>query len=136
MKNNLTKVAFVYLQRDNKILLLKEGGRLAMGLWCFPGGHVDVGETFEQAAIREALEESGYRISLGKIIYKSLMLNSEYKGSRGDTNEVELAIFEGNIIGGEFKIDDQALDLKWLTKEEILKLPLRWNLIQDLVLTN
>jgi len=136
MEENLTKVAFVYLQKDNKILLLQEGGRLALGLWCVPGGHVDEGESFEQAAIRETAEESGYQVSLEKIIYQSLIANTEYKGSPRDTKEVELVIFKGVIIGGELKIDDQALDLKWFTKEEATKLPLRWDLLKNLILNN
>ena len=136
MKKNLTKVAFVYLQKDNKILLLQEGGQLALGLWCIPGGHVDEGESFEQAAIREAAEESGYQVNLEKIIYQSLIANTEYKGGQRDTEKVELVIFKGVIIGGELKIDDQALDLKWLTKEEATKLPLRWRLLKNLILNN
>ena len=123
MKNNLTKVAFVYLEKDNKILLLQEGGRAAMGLWCFPGGHVDEGESFEQAAIREAMEESGYQVNLEKIIYKSLLANIEYRGGSKDTKEVELVIFKGIITGGELKIDNEALDLNWFTKNEAAELP-------------
>jgi len=133
MKKDLTKVAFVCLQQDDKILLLQEGGRLAMGLWCFPGGHVDAGESFEEAAIREAWEESGYRVSLEKIICQSLIANTEYKGARGDTDPIEIIIFKGKIIGGELTRDEQALDLKWLSKEEITQLPLRWKLLQDLI---
>lgn len=136
MKNNFTKVAFVYLQRNSKILLLQEGGVLAKGLWCFPGGHVEKGETFKQGAIREAKEESGYKITLEKIIYRTLISKTKYKGSRGDTEKVKLVIFKGNIMGGKLKIDNQALALKWLTKEKALKLPLRWNFLKKLILDN
>lgn len=131
-----TRVSFVYLTRDNQVLMLQEGGRLAMGFWCFPGGHVDSGESFEEAAIREALEESGFKITLGEMIYKTLISNTEYKGTVGDTEQVELVIFKGNIIGGKLQIDEQALDLKWLDKEEALKLSLRWNFLKDLITSN
>ena len=47
MDNNFTKVAFVYLTKDNKVLFLQEGGALAKGLWSFPGGHVEEGESLE-----------------------------------------------------------------------------------------
>jgi 8-oxo-dGTP diphosphatase len=136
MKNNLTRVSFVYLERNNEILLLQEGGRLAMGLWCLPGGHLDEGESFEQGAIRETLEESGYQVELEKIIYKSLITKTEYKGAAKDTAEVEIIIFKGIITGGEIKKDEQALDLKWLPKEEAIKLPLRWSFLKDLILIN
>lgn len=136
MKLELTKVAFVYLQKNNKILLLQEGGRLANGLWCLPGGHVDEGETFAEAAVREAVEESGYQVSLDKIIYQSIITSTEYKGSFRDTPEVELCIYKGKILGGELKLDDQALDLQWLSKEEFMQKSLRWSFLKDLILAN
>lgn len=132
----MTQVSFVYLIQDDKVLLLQEGGRLAMGLWSFPGGHVDEGENFKDAAIREALEESGYNIDLEKIIYQTIISNTEYKGSANDTEEVELVIYKGVITGGDLKLDDQALDLKWLTMEEAVKLPLRWDFLKELILNN
>lgn len=135
MENINTKVSFVCLTKEDKILLLQEGGRLAMGLWSFPGGHVDEGESFEEAAVREAMEESGYEIILEKVIYHSLITNKEYKGTKGDTDQVEITIFKGLITGGNLQIDNQALDLKWMTKEEILKLSLRWNFLKDLIIS-
>ncbi len=136
MKDKQTRAAFVLLEKDNKILMLQEGGRLAYGLWCFPGGHVDEGETFEEGAIREAREESGYEIRIKKIIFNSLIPDTEYKGTEGDTNEVELTIFRADIIGGDLRKDDQALDILWLSKEELFALALRWDFLKDLITNN
>lgn len=41
------------------ILMGKRRGSHGAGTWSFPGGHVDPGETFELAARRELLEETG-----------------------------------------------------------------------------
>jgi ADP-ribose pyrophosphatase YjhB (NUDIX family) len=42
---------------DGKVVLLKRGFEPGKGLWTFPGGFVDLGETVEEAARREADEE-------------------------------------------------------------------------------
>lgn len=133
MPNNFTQVAFVYLTQNEKILLLQEGGKKAYGLWSLPGGHVDEGESFEQAAIREAMEESGYKIAIEKIIHQSFISSVDYKGSIGDTDKVEIVIYKGIITGGEMRLDDHALDLKWLLKKEALLLAHRWKFLKDII---
>lgn len=107
-----------------------------MGLWSLPGGHVDKGENFEEAAIREASEETGYEVSLDKIIYQSIITNTEYKGFSRDTEKVEIVIFRANIIAGKLTKDNQALDLKWFKKEEFIKKSLRWSFLEELILKN
>lgn len=136
MDNNLTRVAFTYLAQEDKVLILQEGGKRAKGLWSLPGGHVDEGESFEQAAIREAMEESGYEITIEKTIYESLISDTDYKGTLGDTDQVEIVIYKGIITGGKMQIDEQALELKWISKEEALLLPHRWDFLKDLINNN
>lgn len=45
--------------REERILLVKEPGDEG---WSLPGGWADVGESPSEAAVRETLEESGYRV--------------------------------------------------------------------------
>ena len=49
--------AAIPVTRDDKIVLLRRGFDPGKGLWTFPGGFVDLGETVEAAARREAREE-------------------------------------------------------------------------------
>jgi ADP-ribose pyrophosphatase YjhB (NUDIX family) len=44
--------------RDGKVLLVQRA-KPPVGIWAFPGGHVEVGERLEEAVARELLEETG-----------------------------------------------------------------------------
>ena len=50
--------------RDGRIILLRRGFEPGKGLWTVPGGFVDLGESVEQAAVREAMEELGIQVTL------------------------------------------------------------------------
>jgi 8-oxo-dGTP diphosphatase len=52
----------VYIRKDGKILLGKRKGSHGNGSWCPPGGHLEFGESFEQRAKREVMEETGIKI--------------------------------------------------------------------------
>lgn len=46
------------IRREGKILfVLRQNTGYADGTFCLPGGHVEPGESFSTAAMREALEE-------------------------------------------------------------------------------
>lgn len=51
--------AIAVLVQDNTVLLARRGNAPDRGLWGFPGGHVEPGETALQAAVRELREETG-----------------------------------------------------------------------------
>ena len=53
---------------DGDILLLRRGFAPGKGLWTFPGGFVDLGESTEQAAARETLEELCIEVELGALV--------------------------------------------------------------------
>jgi len=58
------------------VIILHEGGFILVrrknepyrGMWSLPGGFVECGETVEDAARREAMEETGLRIKLKKLV--------------------------------------------------------------------
>ncbi|MEI6446778.1 MAG: NUDIX hydrolase [Actinomycetes bacterium] len=54
--------------RDGRIILLRRGFEPGKGLWTIPGGFVDLGESVEDAARREAMEELRIEIELTGLI--------------------------------------------------------------------
>lgn len=59
MEKKFSLGATVLVVRDGKILLGKRINIFGAGKWGLPGGHVDMGEKFVEAAARELMEETG-----------------------------------------------------------------------------
>jgi ADP-ribose pyrophosphatase YjhB (NUDIX family) len=53
---------------DGRIILLRRGFDPGKGLWTFPGGFVDLGESVEEAARRETREELEIDVALGPVV--------------------------------------------------------------------
>lgn len=103
-------VAGVLLRRDGKYLLVQEKLPKAYGLWNFPAGKVDIGQTIESTAVKEAKEECGYDVGLVRKI--DIFQNT--------AEEAVKHLFEAEIIGGDLHFpDDEIMDARWFTWEEI-----------------
>jgi hypothetical protein len=55
-------VGIVLINNQNEVCLIQEAKKVCRGEWYLPAGRVEPGETFYDAAIREAKEETGYII--------------------------------------------------------------------------
>lgn len=61
--SNRPKVGLgVIVIKDGKVLLGKRKNAHGEGTWCFPGGHLEFGESWETCARREVAEEAGINI--------------------------------------------------------------------------
>ena len=108
----------VYLKKDNSYLLLyrnKKKNDMNEGKWIGVGGHVEKGETIDQAVIREVKEETGLDVH-------SLRCNGEVLFINNDYQEM-MYVYEIEDFSGEL-IDCNEGQLKWIDIDTMYDLPM------------
>ncbi len=93
----MIEVAAVILENQQKKVLIgrRRAGGSCSGLWEFPGGKVEPGETLEQCAVRECREELGVTVRLRDIFDKAVHAYPD--------RTVALTFFRGEIAEGQPK---------------------------------
>jgi mutator protein MutT len=95
--------AVIILNDKGEILLQK---RVDDGLWGIPGGGMELGDSFEETAIKEVKEETGLTIKSMKLF--SLFSGKEYyhRYPHGDECYNALAVYICDDYEGELYISD------------------------------
>ena len=128
VKNPIVKTTVAcILVKNNKILLTKRSPDLIEGdKWCFPGGHMDIGETPEESTIREVEEETGLEIKNLKFLFYS----NDFLPSIKSHNFT--LVFYGEPHG-DLKDNEEVTEFGWFTKDESLKLDLAFKCKEAIV---
>lgn len=82
----------VVMNKEKQVLIVNQRGRA----WSLPKGHVEQGETAQEAAEREIYEESGVKkLTLIKELgtYKRHKLTSENKDNKEELKEITIFLF-------------------------------------------
>jgi ADP-ribose pyrophosphatase YjhB (NUDIX family) len=93
---------------DGHILLVRREIEPRVGYWVFPGGFMDVGETAEEAAARETLEEACLEVV-------DLSLVGVFTRSGPG---VVVIVYEGTAVG-EAAAGDETSEVRWFAPHEI-----------------
>jgi 8-oxo-dGTP diphosphatase len=106
----------------NRVALVKRGHPPLAGEWSIPGGVLEVGETLRDAAVREALEETGLRVETSDLLG---VFDRVLRDDAGRTQYHYVLIdFLCRRVAGEPQPAGDATEARWFTREEAAMLSL------------
>jgi len=108
--------ALVFIARDGQVLLVRQS--YGKRYWSLPGGSMEHGESVEQAAVREAKEETGLDVRLTRLV-----------GVYSKPAQNALAVcFEAEVVGGSIQeATDEIVECGYF-RPEALPEPIRGHL--------
>lgn len=102
---------------NQQVLLIRRGQEPLKGEWSLPGGAVELGETLEQAIVREVLEETGLVVDVLDTV------KAFDRISRDDAGRVRyhyvLVDFLCRVTGGSLACATDAVEARWATADEL-----------------
>jgi len=102
-------VNIAIIQDERILLTLRED----FEVWCLPGGGVDPGESFGQAALREAREELGLEVRLTCLV-------GLYSRPGWRAAGAYAALFAAEIAGGSLRLQvEEVLEARWFARSEL-----------------
>ncbi len=106
---------YAVVERSGKYLVLRRRN----GVWEFPGGSIEKGETPERAAERETFEETGLKVKArGMICTTSAAFGRKY---------ALYCVYRTELKAGEARISGEHAEMKWVGREELGELALGYN---------
>ncbi|MEO0370305.1 MAG: NUDIX hydrolase [Pseudomonadota bacterium] len=118
MRRHPKLAALAVVIRKGQVLLVKRRNEPDAGLWGFPGGHVDLGETAMQAAVRELREETG--IMADPVRYVTNVDYIERDMSGAVRFHFLLAAVQCDYLSGEPVARDDVSEAAWWGIEDVL----------------
>ncbi|WP_332872490.1 NUDIX hydrolase [Pontibaca salina] len=109
--------ALAVVQRGDRFLLVRRAHQPDRGLWGFPGGHVEPGETALQAAMRELHEETGLRADPVEYLTNIDVIRHDENGALAVHYLLAAVLCEyraGTPVAG-----DDAFDVAWISLETL-----------------
>ena len=103
---------------DERLLLIRRGRGVAVGLWSLPGGRVEPGELLAEAVVRELAEETGLEGVCGPLVG---VVERFVEGHHYVILDHRVTLLEPDA---EPKAGDDAVEVAWVPLSEVAEWPL------------
>lgn len=103
----------VFVEQDEKILLVQRGRQPQRGLWALPAGFVDAGENPMRAAERECLEETGLQVHVTGLM--DVLASDEQFPGAADM----IIIYRAQANGGQLCAGDDAQQALFFDRDDL-----------------
>ena len=107
----------VIIVKEGKILLGKRKNAHGEGTWCPPGGHLELGESYEECAKRETFEETNFKIEVKSLSSIGYFKVPEKSGHRSAGKEIFLVFYACKYIKGQLKLSEEHDWYQWVNKK-------------------
>lgn len=106
------KVAVVvFVQQNDKVLLIRRAVDPGKGKWALPAGFVDYDEAPEEAAVRETMEETCLQVRIDKLLAVF---------PKRDDGLADIVIaYSASILSGEPLAGDDADEVGWFARDAL-----------------
>ncbi len=104
------------INEDGQLFLMKRSDEIThwSGVWNFPGGSVDEGETYAEAAIRELKEEAGLDVDPNDLFYLGHL-------DTDDGKRIHIHVSEEH--SGEVNMNWESSDWAWVSFDDLHEYP-------------
>ncbi|MEM2109863.1 MAG: NUDIX hydrolase [Candidatus Odinarchaeota archaeon] len=109
----------VVIIREGCILIVKRGNEPGKGKWAIPGGLVGLGESLTSAAVREVMEETNLKITIGDVAAVFDYIEQDSKG-KIRFHYVIIDFFANNVEGAA-KPSSDVEAIAWVDFNDVYK---------------
>jgi len=114
-ENPVPAACVIACDAKSRILLVKRNEEPKKGFWCLPGGFMEIGETPEEAALREFHEETGLKGKIERLIGIVTHKSPRY-------GSIIVVGFIADCLEGKMNPGDDASDARFFSMEELPEL--------------